>query len=331
LIELSRSTMERQLGQMVRLVDDLIDVSRISRNKLELRKEKVELASIIHHAVEACRPLAERANHELVVSVPSEPIYLNADSARLAQAFGNLLTNSCKFTNPGGRIELTVERNGQDALVMVTDNGIGIPPDMLGKIFEMFMQIDQSLERSQSGLGIGLTLVKRLVEMHDGEITANSRGKGYGSEFVVRLPVLDAVSTLSSRPESPSDSAPTDARRILVVDDNRDSAMSLAMLLRLIGNDVQTAHDGLDAVRKAESFRPELILLDIGLPKLNGYAACGQIRSQSWGQDMVIVALTGWGQEEDRRKSKEAGFDKHLVKPVAHAALVQLLAETKNL
>lgn len=328
-IEQSRSTMERQLGQMVRLVDDLIDVSRISRNKLELRKKKVELASIIHQAVETCRPIAEAASQELAIALPAEPIYLNADAARLAQAFGNLLTNSCKFTGRGGRIELTAERRSAEAVIRVKDNGIGIPPDMLSKIFEMFTQIDQSLERTQSGLGIGLTLVKRLVEMHDGEIAAHSEGPGHGSEFVVRLPAFDEASTSQPQLEASSEIVATAPRRILVVDDNRDSAMSLALLLKMTGNDVQTAHDGLEALQKAENYQPDLILLDIGLPKLNGYAACRQIREQPWGKDITIVALTGWGQEEDRRKSKEAGFDSHLVKPVDHAALVQILAVTK--
>ena len=328
-IEQSRFTMERQLGQMVRLVDDLIDVSRISRNKLELRKEKTELASIIDHAIEACRPLAESAGHELIVSIPPEPIYLNADSARLAQAFGNLLTNSCKFTKPGGRIEVAVERIDQNAIIKFLDNGIGIPAEMLPKVFEMFTQVDQSLERSQGGLGIGLTLVKRLVEMHDGDVTAHSDGAGRGCEFVVRVPILDEASNFQAPSELLSDKAPAVPRRILVVDDNRDSALSLAMLLKLTGNDVQTAHDGEEAVQKAESYQPDLILLDIGLPKLNGYDACGLIRQQPWGKDITIVALTGWGQEEDRRKSKAAGFDSHLVKPVDHAALIQILAVTK--
>ena len=335
LIEQSRSTMERQLGQMVRLVDDLIDVSRISRNKLELRKERVELAPIVQHAIEACRPLAERAGHELIIHVPAEPIFLNADAARLAQAFGNLLTNSCKFTEPGGRIEFTVQRVDQNAILKVKDNGIGIAPDKLTSVFEMFTQIDQSLERSQSGLGIGLTLVKRLVEMHDGEITAYSQGKGQGCEFVVKVPLLndpvaqDDASNTASRTNDSSDNLPRTARRVLVVDDNRDSAMSLAMLLKMTGNDVQTAHDGLEALEKAESFLPDLILLDLGMPKLNGYAACSQMRQQSWGKAMTIIALTGWGQDEDRRKSKEAGFDGHLVKPVDHAALMRILTEKR--
>ena len=335
LIEQSRSTMERQLGQMVRLVDDLIDVSRISRNKLELRKERVELAPIVQHAIEACRPLAERAGHELIIHVPAEPIFLNADAARLAQAFGNLLTNSCKFTEPGGRIEFTVQRVDQNAILKVKDNGIGIAPDKLTSVFEMFTQIDQSLERSQSGLGIGLTLVKRLVEMHDGEITAYSQGKGQGCEFVVKVPLLndpvvrDDASNTASRTNDSSDNLPRTARRVLVVDDNRDSAMSLAMLLKMTGNDVQTAHDGLEALAKAESFLPDLILLDLGMPKLNGYAACSQMRQQSWGKAMTIIALTGWGQDEDRRKSKEAGFDGHLVKPIDHAALMRILTEKR--
>lgn len=326
LIEQSRTTMERQLTQMVRLVDDLIDVSRVSRNKLELRKERVELASIMQHALEASRPLAERMGHELVVSLPKEPIYFDADAVRLAQAFGNLLTNACKFTNPGGRIELTAERVDQKAIITLKDNGIGIPKDMLTKIFEMFTQVDQSLERTQSGLGIGLTLVKRLVEMHGGDVTAQSEGIGHGAVFVVRLPIADEKTHSETERKNGDENTSTASRRVLVVDDNRDSAMSLATLLRITGNSVDTAHDGLDAVKKADTYRPDLILLDIGMPKLNGYDTCGLIRQKSWGKNIIIVALTGWGQEEDRRRSKEAGFDGHLVKPVDLNALSQILS-----
>lgn len=327
LIEQSRGTMERQLGQMVRLVDDLIDVSRISRNRLELRKERVEFASIINQAVEVSRPAADSSNHTLTISVPQEPIYLSADAVRLTQIFSNLLTNACKYTTPGGQIWLTVERVDGDVVTHVKDTGIGIPSDKLTEVFEMFTQIDRTLERTQGGLGIGLTLVKRLVEMHDGTVTAHSEGRGTGSEFIVRLPIreeqiIDSAS-LDGEP------ALTGSRRILVVDDNVDSALTLSMLLKLTGNEVQTAHDGEEAVQKAEKYRPDLILLDIGLPKLNGYAACRAIRETIWGKAIHIVALTGWGQEEDRRKSKEAGFDDHVVKPVTHATLAKILADPK--
>jgi two-component system, chemotaxis family, CheB/CheR fusion protein len=328
LIEQVRSTLERQLGQMVRLVDDLLDMSRISRSKLELRKGRVELASVIHQSVEACRPLAESAKHELNVSLPPEPIYLHADPVRLAQVFGNLLNNACKYTEPGGRIWLTAERQGGDVVVNVKDTGLGIPSDKLASIFEMFTQIDRSLERSQGGLGIGLTLVKRLAEMHGGSVEAHSEGQGRGSEFVVRLPLL--IGQPKAKTPGPSvERPPTTSHRILIVDDNRDAATSLAVLLRITGNETHTAHDGLEAVEVAAAFRPEVVLLDIGLPKLNGHDACRRIREQPWGKDMVLVALTGWGQDEDRRLSKDAGFDHHMVKPVDFAELMSLLAESK--
>ncbi len=466
--------MERQVGQMVRLVDDLLDVSRISQGKIELRRGRIELASAVHHAVEAIRPQCKSMDHALTVTLPPKPIFLNADPTRLAQVVGNLLNNASKFTDKGGRIELVVSvewrvasekkrgeiyddrsalsgtrgvagcdepgravlprdeelpqggtirhdqsdspsggvgasqhrrgtgptahegipepsehrariahgggnaptaqstsrlvqsndtgrapddvgRNQSDALgasagagsealklatchsplatpfavIRVRDNGIGIAADQLPHIFEMFVQIDTSLERSVSGLGIGLTLVKTLVEMHDGTVEVHSAGVGQGSEFVVRLPIV--VELPKPLPPEPTVSEPTTmiARRILVVDDNRDSAESLAMLLKLTGHETHIAYDGLEAVEAAATFRPDVILLDIGLPKLNGYEACRKIREQPWSKGIVIVALTGWGQDEDRRKSQEAGFDGHLVKPVDHATLTKLLAELR--
>jgi len=318
--------LERQISQMVRLVDDLLDVSRISRGKIELRKEQVELAPIVNQAVEAARLLVECMEHELAVSLPTQPLYLNADPTRLAQVVGNLLNNACKFTNKGGRIWLTVEREAEQAVIRVRDNGIGVAADQLSRIFDMFTQVDTTLERSASGLGIGLSLVKNLVEMHDGTVEVHSAGVGQGSEFVVRLPIL--AETAKPAPE-PTVSEPMTmtARRILVVEDNRDSAESLAMLLTLTGNETHTAYDGLEAVEAAATFRPDVVLLDIGLPKMNGYEAARKIREQPWGKKMVLVALTGWGQEEDRQKSRDAGFDGHLVKPVDQAALTKLLAE----
>lgn len=328
ILERSRRTMERQMRQLVRLVDDLIDVSRVSRNRLELRKDKVDLASIIEHATEACRPLAESANHQLHVSLPSEPIYLHADAIRLAQVFGNLLTNSCKYSEQNGNIHLTASRVADEVVVTIQDQGIGIPPEMLTKVFEMFTQVDRSLERKQGGLGIGLTLAKRLIEMHGGTVTARSEGLGRGSEFIVRLPLYSDQQEISILPESIIGVVPG-GRRVLVVDDNHDSAQTLAMLLQMTGNDVQTAHDGMEAVEKAESGKPDLILLDIGLPKLNGFDACRAIREKTWGRDIFIVALTGWGQEDDRRRSKEAGFNDHLVKPIDQSTLAKVLAETR--
>jgi signal transduction histidine kinase/CheY-like chemotaxis protein len=317
-------TVERQLGHLVRLIDDLLDVSRISGGKLSLRRERVELAAIVRQAVETCRPLAECADHEVAVSVSQQPIYLDADPVRLCQVVSNLLNNACKFARRAGQISLTAGRYENDVVISVKDNGIGIPSDKLVSIFEMFSQVDQSLERSHGGLGIGLTLARRLVELHGGSIEARSEGIGQGSEFVVRLPA--AIDRVATEPEKLDDEVkPSSKRRILVVDDNRDSANSLAMLLERTGNDTFAAYDGEEAVETAASLRPDVILLDIGLPRLNGFDACRRIRQYAWAQNVLIIALTGWGQEDDRRRSVEAGFDGHLVKPVDHAELTKLL------
>ena len=317
-------TMERQLGQLVRLVDDLLDLSRITHNRIELRKERVALASVIHQAIEASRPLAQNAGHDMKVTLPSNPIYVHGDPVRLTQIFGNLLNNSCKYTPPGGRISVTARQDGSEAVVTVADTGAGIPPDKLLSIFEMFTQIDGSMERSQGGLGIGLTLAKRLVQMHGGSIEAHSAGEGRGSEFVVRLPVMIERPDAAAPPARGMDE-PAHTYRILVVDDNWDSASSLAMLMQMTGHEALTAGDGPAALEAMEKHRPEVVLLDIGLPTMNGYEVCRRAREQPWGNDMLIIALTGWGQEEDRRKSRDAGFDGHLVKPVEYAALNALL------
>jgi PAS domain S-box-containing protein len=317
--------MERQLAQMVRLIDDLLDISRISRNKLELRKAPIPLAAVIENAVETARPLIDSKGQALTVSLPPERVYLDADLTRLAQVFWNLLHNSAKYTDPGGRIELVAQRVGHEIVVAVRDTGIGIPAEALPGLFTMFSQVDHSLERAQGGLGIGLALVKGLVEMHGGSVQAHSAGVGHGSEFVVRLP-LDP----GHRPPENGLAAGTGPgpaqHRILIVDDNRDAAASLGMMLALLGHDTRTAHDGLEALELAEAFRPDVMLLDIGLPRLNGYDTCRRIREQPWGKDIFIIAVTGWGQEADRRRSQEAGFDRHMVKPVDFEALEQLLA-----
>jgi len=325
-VQSASEMMERQISQMVRLVDDLLDVSRISRGTIELRRGRIELASSVHHAVEASRALAQCKGHELTVTLPPLPIYLNADPTRLAQVVGNLLNNACKFTDNGGRIELSVERAGTEAVIRVRDNGIGIAPDQFPRIFEMFLQVDTSLERSVSGLGIGLALVKSLVEMHEGTVEVHSAGVDQGSEFVVRLPVFEETTAPPPEPIV-SETPQTPGRRILVVDDNRDSAITLAMLLKLSGNETHIAYDGLEAVEIAERIRPDVALLDIGLPRINGYEVAQRIREQPWGQSMVLVALTGWSQEEDRQRSREAGFNAHMVKPVNRTALTKLLAE----
>lgn len=324
----AHETFERQLNQMVRLVDDLLDVNRITHDRLELRRSEVELSSVIQQAIEVARPMIDAADQELVVELPEESVYLDADRARLAQVFGNLLNNSCKYTSSNGTITLSAKRTGDEVLVSVKDNGAGIPPDKIDSIFDMFMQVDRSSEQSQGGLGIGLTLVKRLVVMHGGSIEARSEGEGRGSEFIVRLPVFSEQAVAAPARDTASKSAIE--RRVLVVDDNRDSAESLAMLLEITGNITFQAHDGVEALDAIEKHRPEVVLLDIGLPKLDGHEVCRRVREKSWGKNIVIIALTGWGQEEDRRKSDEVGFNGHLVKPVDFENLLSLLAETQG-
>lgn len=324
----AHETIERQLGQMVRLVDDLLDLNRITHDRLELRRNEVELSSVIQQAVEVARPHIDAAGHRLSIELPDPPVYLNADRTRLAQVFGNLLNNSSKYTRPEGSISLKAKRDGDEVVVTVKDNGAGIPPDKLDSIFDMFMQVDRTAERSQGGLGIGLTLVKRLVEMHGGSIEPRSAGEGMGSEFVVTLPILSEP-TAAARDGS-GVARESVQRRILIVDDNRDSADSLAMLLEITNNQTYLAHDGLEALAAIETHRPDVVLLDIGLPKLDGHEVCRRVREQPWGEDIVIIALTGWGQEDDRRKSQEAGFNGHLVKPVDYEKLLELLNELTN-
>ena len=326
ILEQVRDTMDRQLGHLVQLVDDLLDMSRITRNRLDLRKRRVELSSVIHQALDAVRPMAASFDHELHLALPSDPVFLNADPVRLVQVFGNLLTNACKYTQPGGHIWLTVESQEDEVAVWVRDTGIGIPRDKLASVFEMFSQLPAARDLSQGGLGIGLTLVKRLVGMHGGTVEASSPGAGKGTEFIVRLPVLTELS--QAQTAARQDETPTArGRRILVVDDNPDSAATLAMLLETAGNTTQQAHNGLEALEAAEKFRPDVILLDIGLPKLNGFEVCRRMRAEPWGRNITIVAVSGWGQDDDRRKSREAGFDHHMVKPVDYNTLLRLLAQ----
>ncbi len=322
----ARGVIERQVHQMTRLVDDLLDVSRITRGKIALRKEQVELAAVVGSAVESSRFLFDEPGHQLTVELPPEPVTLEADPARLSQVLSNLLNNAAKYTDPGGRIWLTAERERESVSIRVRDNGIGIDPEVLPRVFEMFTQADDSLERTQGGLGIGLSLVQRLVEMHGGTVTAHSEGKGKGTEVVVRLPL--AVSDVGRFPEGADktgDAFRSSGSVVLVVDDNRDAAESLAVLLQMWGHEVHVVYDGQEALEAAEAFRPDVILLDIGLPKKSGYEVARHIRDAR-PEGVVLVALTGWGQEEDRRRSQEAGFDHHLTKPVELPALLAVLA-----
>jgi len=324
-VEQARRVMERQLQQMVRLIDDLLDVSRITCNKLELRRERVELSQVVQSAVETSRPLIDAMGHKFDVVLPTEPIYLHADFTRLAQVFANLLNNAAKYTPPGGQIRMLAQRQESALLVAVRDTGIGIAPEQREHLFQMFAQLSPSLEQSQSGLGIGLALSRGLIEMHGGRIEAKSEGTGKGSEFIVQL-ALPAESR-PAEPPAPKQGPAAAARcfRILVVDDNRDAADSLAWMLQMMGHTVRKAYDGLEAVESA-TLPTDVVLLDIGMPRLNGYDAARRIRRQPGGDRMTLVALTGWGQEEDKRRAVEAGFDYHLTKPVEPAALERLFA-----
>ena len=331
-LELSVEVIDRQVLQMTRLIDDLLDVARITANKLELRRQRIELGEVLRMAVETSRPLMEDQRQEFVLSLPAESIQLDGDLARLAQMTSNLLNNASRYTPAGGRVSLTVEREGSEAVITVRDNGIGISADALPHIFEMFTQAGEQSDQVQGGLGIGLTLVKRVVDLHDGRIDAHSDGAGKGSEFVIRLPALPAVPARPRAPEipEPAIAATKSPLRVLVVDDNRDSAISLSMVMSLAGHEVQSAYDGLEAIETARTFRPEVILLDIGLPRMNGYDAARSIRQEPWGQGMVLIATTGWGQDADRQRSRDAGFDHHLIKPLDPAALLGLLASIKQ-
>jgi PAS domain S-box-containing protein len=322
-------TLDRQLGQMVRLVDDLLDINRITYDRLDLRATELELGSVIQQAIEVARPMIDEAGHTLIVDLPQDPIYLHADRARLAQVFGNLLNNSSKYTKPNGTILLNAKRIDGEVWVTVKDNGAGIPQDKLDSIFDMFMQVDRSADLSQAGLGIGLTLVKRLTEMHGGSIEAKSEGIGKGSEFIVRFPVLTGA-TAAPPPEQAITLESAVMHRVVIVDDNQDNADSLAMLLEITGHKTYMAHDGVEALEMIEKHRPEVVLLDIGLPKMNGYEVCRRVREKPWGKNIVVIALTGWGQEDDRRRSEEAGFNGHLVKPVDYDQLLELVGSLTN-
>lgn len=325
-IEEVRAMIERQTQQLITLVDDLMNASRITRGKLELRKRRVNLTNVLKSAIEACRPFIDEANHQLTVRLPESPIYLDADPNRLTQVISNLLTNAAKYTPESGQIFLTAECHGNEAVISVQDNGIGIASDMRDRVFEMFAQIEQPLEKSYTGLGIGLTLVRSLVEMHGGSVDVDSNGINQGSTFRIRLPVSMNLSVNEPSAVKTPSTAVLPKRRILVVDDNTDAADLLRAVLEMDGSEVATAADGREAIDVAAEFRPEIVLMDLGMPTMNGFEAARIIRKQPWGKEMVLVALTGWGQDEDRQKTDRAGFDHHVVKPIDPAMLEQLLA-----
>jgi signal transduction histidine kinase len=318
--------MRRQVEHLVRLVDDLLDVSRITRGTIDLQREVIDLRRIVNGAVETSRPLLEAHEHSLTISLPNEPLIVDGDPVRLTQILTNLLNNAARYTPDGGHISLSASREGSDVVLRVHDTGAGITGEMLSKIFDLFVQADRSLDRAKGGLGIGLTLVRRLVEMHGGSVQAFSEGAGCGSEFQVRLPLCDE--SVESSPVGEDSSAaglePVQCR-ILVVDDNVDAASTLGMLLRLDGHEVRLAHDGVAALAVAEQFAPEVVLLDIGLPKLDGYEVARRLREQPGGEDALLIAISGYGQEEDRRRAQQAGFDHHLTKPVDFAVLRSVL------
>jgi signal transduction histidine kinase len=324
----SRDVIERQLSHLTRLVDDLLDVARITRGRINLSPEPIELAALIARAVETVQPLIQERGHEFTSEIPAGTLRVNADPLRLTQALGNVLGNAAKYTERGGRITLTVCRQGTDVEIRVRDTGIGIPAEVLPRIFDLFTQLDRRSDHAHSGLGIGLALVRRLLQMHDGTISAHSEGPGRGSEFVIRLPLLleTTQSANGQQPATRADAVPPVRRRILVADDNADALETLATVLELGGHEVFSAANGSLALECAERHLPEVALLDIGMPLLDGYEVARRIRAQAWGKRITLVALTGWGQDSDRRRSQEAGFDSHLVKPLDLEKLTQLLA-----
>ena len=326
----ARDVIDRQVRMLARLIDDLMDVSRINQGRIELRREGVELSKVVEWAVEASRPQIEEFGHTLTIDLPQTSLLLDADLTRLSQVFMNLLINAAKFTDRGGRITLAVRQQDDEVVVMVTDNGIGMRADELRDVFVMFGQAKSAMERSRGGLGVGLALAERLIDMHGGRIAGTSGGPGCGSQFTVTLPLLAspgaaAGPTPAGRPACSS--AEPDSLCIVVADDNRDGADTLAALLRLTGHEVHTVYDGVAGVEAAAEYRPQVVLLDIGMPRMNGYDACRQIRAQPWGPAMTLIAMTGWGDPEARRKVNEAGFDGHLVKPLDEQLLLSMLPQ----
>jgi PAS domain S-box-containing protein len=339
--EQARATIRRQVAHMVRLVDDLLDVSRITRNVLQVRKEKTTLGPIMAAALETVRDAANDSNLSLEISVPDEPIYLNADPVRLTQVFSNLLNNACKYTPKGGSIWVTAEANGDDVVVRVRDTGIGIPSEKLSSIFGAFARIDREVgDQRPRGLGIGLALVRRVVDLHGGTVVAESSGEGGGSEFTVRLPIAPRPRKESLAPRetvvapgrvmAESGNGERRPQRVIVVDDNVDAAEALETMLALAGIETRVAHDGIEALYAAAEFRPDAMVVDIGMPKLDGYEVARRLRAAPWSRSLRLVALSGWAQESDRQKSREAGFDVHLAKPVTFGALMDALVTTRG-
>ena len=322
-----RDVIDRQVTQMARLLEDLFDVSRLTRGQFALRLERLALPAVIEHALEIAQPRIDEYGHSLSLSLPAEPLQVDGDMTRLAQVFSNLLINAAKYTPAGGRLGLTMEAVGDEVEVRVSDNGIGISAEQMPRLFDMFTQGDSLTDRSQGGMGIGLSLARGLVEMHGGRISAHSAGLGQGSEFVVRLPLARtaAASADEAGPATGMQHAPVAPFRVLVADDLRDSADSLGLLIELMGHAVEVAYDGEEALRVAERFRPDVVLLDLGMPKLDGFEVCRGIRTAPWGASVRLVAQSGWGQDEDRRRTAEAGFDHHIVKPIDPAALEALM------
>jgi PAS domain S-box-containing protein len=321
---------DRQLQRMTRLVDDLLDLARVTNDKLTLHRRRIDVRDVLQLAVETSRPQIQARRHHFVMETPSQPIALDGDLTRLSQAISNLLDNAVKYTPPGGHIGLSAEREGSDAVIRVSDTGSGIASELRPRIFDMFAQGADTLYGHESGLGVGLTLARRLVEMHGGSIDVRSDGPGSGSEFVVRVPA--SVEAVRRAPAARVPTLPlrgTMTLRILVVDDNHDAASSLGVLLESMGNDIEIANDGLEALRLAQEFRPDVILLDIGLPGLNGYEVARHVRGETWGKHVLLVAVSGWGQVSDRERSDEAGIDRHLVKPLDFRALLEILDGAK--
>jgi signal transduction histidine kinase len=327
-----RDMMDRQLVHLVRLIDDLLDVSRVSQGKIELRKERIQAADVIRSALESSQPLIESAAHSLTIDVPPEPIWIDADLTRLAQVVGNLLNNAAKYTPEGGRIGLSLQTDGDHAVIVVSDNGLGIPADMLSRVFQLFAQVEHHTDRARGGLGIGLALVKQLVTMHDGAVSAESAGTGQGSVFTVRIPLAAAGAGTRTTVVEPLPSAllarPTQSLKVLVIDDNVELAQTVGWMLEEIGHDYHLVHDGRQALKAAREYKPDAILLDIGLPVMDGYAVCRAFREDDDFKHALIIAQTGWGQLRDKTLASEAGFDHHLVKPVAYDDLERLLAST---